>query len=71
MNAPEIQTTWEMRASFTATRDQAQRLKETLEASAAVFFDPSEENASVLFRLGAEAVVGVAQMERERGGSRG
>lgn len=56
--------TYEIRGSFTAEPEQAARFKETLEAAAAVFFAPTEENASALFTLGAEAVVAVAQEAR-------
>jgi hypothetical protein len=55
---------WDMRASFEATHGQAQRLKETLEIAAAVYFAPTEENASALFRMGAEALVRVGELRR-------
>ena len=56
---------YEMRLTFTATGEQAEEFRRTLEAAAAVFFYPTEKNAAALFELGAAAIVRVAQAQRK------
>ena len=60
------QQTWEFRGSFIGTWEQADEVKRTMEALLAVYFDPTADNARVLFEQGARAVVMAAQIERDQ-----
>lgn len=64
VNAPVRE--WQMVATFRGTQAQADELKTVLETAAAVYFAPTEENASALFTMGAEAVFTAAQLAREQ-----